>query len=74
MNKKEILAVHEQDLEKILKRLGLFDEFENKKLKCSVCNKILTKENFGCVYPEREKIKACCSDLECLDRVKEITQ
>lgn len=72
MNKKEILAFHEQNLEEILSKLELLEEFKNKKLKCSICNKIITKGNFGCIYPENDKIKVCCSDLKCLNAVKKL--
>jgi hypothetical protein len=70
MNKKEILAFHEQNLEEILKKLELLEEFKNKKLKCSICNKVITKENLGCIYSENGKIKVCCSDLKCLNAIK----
>lgn len=72
MNKKEILAFHEKNLEEILDKLGLLEEFKSKKLKCSICNKVITKENFGCIYPENGKVKVCCSDLKCLNAVKKL--
>jgi len=67
---KEILAFHEQNLEEVLQRLELFDDFRNRKLRCSVCNRILTKENFGCIYPEDNDIKVCCSNLKCLNEIR----
>jgi uncharacterized protein with PIN domain len=70
MNKKEILAFHEHNLEEVLERLGLLEEFKNKKLRCSICNRIITKENLGGIYPENGKIKVCCSDLKCLNKIK----
>jgi len=68
--KKEILAFHEQNLEEVLQKLELFDDFRDKKLKCSVCNRILTKENFGCIYPQNNNIKVCCSNLRCLSEIR----
>lgn len=70
MNKKEILAFHEQDLEEILNKMELLERFKNKKLKCSICKKVITKENLGCIYPENNNVKVCCSDLKCLNEVK----
>jgi hypothetical protein len=70
MDKREILAFHEQNLEEFLEKLELLEAFKNKKLKCSICDKVITKENLGCIYPENGKIKVCCSDLKCLNAVK----
>jgi len=68
--KKEVLAFHEQNLEEVLQRLELLDSFRNGKLRCSVCNRVLTKENFGCIYPEDNDIKVCCSNLKCLNEIR----
>jgi len=73
MDKKEILTFHEQNLEEILSKLELLDRFKNRELRCSICNKIITKENFGCIYPENDGIKVCCSDLKCLNAVKKLS-
>ncbi len=70
MSKKELFAFHEQNLEEILKNLDLLEDFKNRKLKCSICGKIITKGNLGCIYPEKGKIKVCCADLKCLAVVK----
>jgi hypothetical protein len=67
--KKEILAIHEHDLEYFLNKLELLDEFNSAKLKCSMCGTIIVKENFGCIYPERGDIKFCCSKLDCLNKI-----
>lgn len=71
MKKKEITAIHEQDLEIILKKLSLLDDFNSKRLKCNFCKRIITKDNFGCIYPENNQIKFCCSDLVCYKKIIE---
>jgi len=61
---------HEKELEEILEKLDLLEKMKNREIKCSVCNTIISKENFGCIYLSKEgDIKVACSNPECLERV-----
>lgn len=68
-DKKEIGAVHRHDLEILLQHLKLLDNFRAGKIKCQFCNEVLRDDNFGAIYPERNKILFSCSKLECLTKV-----
>jgi len=70
--KKEILAFHQQDMEKILKNLGLWEDLISGKLRCNICNVEIDKNNLACIYPLDEEIKICCSNLNCLNRVRNL--
>ena len=63
-------AFHERDLEKILNKFALLEKMKNNALKCNICNTLITKENFGCIYLSKEnKIDISCSNPECLEKV-----
>jgi hypothetical protein len=62
---KRILAVHEKDLDTFLESLGLLEALEKHELRCSLCDSIITRENFLCAYPENGKIQVCCNAVEC---------
>ena len=53
MQKMEIKAVHEDDLEKFLERLRLLDKIKNGEIHCAICGDVVTLDNFLCVYPEK---------------------
>jgi hypothetical protein len=62
---KKILAVHEKDIDAFFESLGLLEALKKQELRCSICNSVITKENFLCVYPENGEIKVCCIAAEC---------
>jgi hypothetical protein len=69
MKKYKINAVHEDDLDTFFDGLGLLNDLNNNKIKCSTCNCTVTKENFGCIYPYKNDIKLCCDKLDCYSKI-----
>lgn len=63
--KEEICAVHERDLERFLKSLGLLEALEKGEIKCDVCSCQVTKKNIGFIYPFEGKIRVCCDKPDC---------
>lgn len=63
--KVKIRAIHDDDLNFFLKKIGLFEKIKNSQLKCVFCDCVLTLENFGGVYKENGKIKPFCQKTEC---------
>jgi hypothetical protein len=63
--KHEIRAVHENNLEEMLKELGILDDMREGRIKCKFCGKKVTLENLGCLYPESDDISVCCNDSKC---------
>ena len=71
MSKKEILAVHKQKLEELLTKLGLWESLVGGELKCCICGVCLSMENIGFIIPSGEEILLCCSNAECIFKIKE---
>ena len=72
MRRRDIKAVHEQDLDLFLRSLGLLDDFLKGKLRCHFCNDFIDRENFRCVFPLGEQIRICCSKLDCFQKVARV--
>lgn len=70
MEEKKINAVMDEGFEKLLKKVGIFDQFENGYFRCNFCEKVMTKENVGIILPLREENKVklvfYCDDILCL--------
>lgn len=69
MRKHVIRAVHEQDLEELLKSLGLSELMAKGELKCGICGSIVNLENLLCIYPSSDEVKVCCKNQECYKSV-----
>jgi len=70
VNKESIKAIHDQDLEMLLERLGILPKFKNGKLKCKFCKATITSENLHSLFPQSGDIKLVCDRVEC---VKELS-
>lgn len=65
MKEEIIKAVHDQDLEKLLNKLGLLEKFQQGLLKCGFCNNVVTFNNLQGIYKEGEEIKMICDKPLC---------
>ncbi len=61
-----VKAIHDSDLEKVLKKLGLYERLIRGELKCAICGRPLTLENLGGLYRENGEVKLVCNRIECL--------
>ena len=61
-----IKAVHDVDLERVLRRLGLYEKLAREELGCAVCGRPLSLENLGGIYKENGEVKLVCNRIECL--------
>ena len=59
-----IKAVHDVDLERVLKRLGLYEKLARGELRCAVCGRPLSLENLGGIYKEDGEVKLLCNRIE----------
>ena len=50
--KREIEAIHEDDLDAVLDRFGLSADIDAGRFLCSICGDAVTRDNLGCLYPE----------------------
>lgn len=68
--KPEILAVHKQKLEEFLRELELWESPLGGELTCIVCGTTITMDNIGFIIPSGEDIVFCCSNPECIYRLR----
>jgi len=66
VEKKRLKAVHDFDLEKLLKTLRIFDDIQNKKKKCKFCKGIITPRKIYAIFPESCDIKIVCDEKDCI--------
>jgi len=67
-------AVHDVDLVKVLKRLGIYSGVIEGRYRCFVCGRKITFENLGGLFKSRDgKINLVCNDIKCLFVAAEIT-
>jgi len=70
--KKNILAVHDQDLEKILEGLGILDKFKRGELKCNFCKSRITFDNLHSFFPQSGDIKLVCDSSNCFRKLSKL--
>ena len=69
-----IRAIHDTDLVKVLKKLGLYEGVVEGRYKCFVCGRKITLENIGGLFKSRDgKINFECNNMRCLMIAAEIT-
>ncbi len=59
-------AVHEDDLDILLKNMGILDDFEKGVYKCLICEKQITRYNLGGIHVKDDKIVFLCDSLSCV--------
>jgi len=62
-----ITAVHERELERVLKRLGLLKKVERGEIRCPFCGRILTVNSIGAIAP-LDGVKLVCDNPKCIYR------
>ena len=66
MEQHKIKAVHDNDLAKFLKDLGLYSKFEAGIIKCTFCENTITEDNLHSIFPESGDVKLCCDTPDCI--------
>ena len=61
----EINCVHDDDLEKLLKSLGVYDDVISERYNCLFCQKTITIDNLDSIVPHEGKIQFTCDKDEC---------
>lgn len=67
--KKDLEAVHKQDIKALLENWGLFADFVAGKIKCRFCGDVMSEHNFGAIFPEDKQVLFVCSKLDCLAKL-----
>jgi hypothetical protein len=70
--REKVLAVHDQDLEKVLEGLGILHKFKRGELKCKFCDRIITLENLHSIFPQSGDIKLVCDSYRCIRELSKL--
>lgn len=72
MDKKiEVPAIHDKDLQQVLKDLGLLEELQEGKLCCINCSKHITWDNLFALKVIENKLVLFCDESGCVDNSTE---
>jgi len=66
MTGESIRAVHDDDLDAVLDRLGLGRHLRAGELKCKICGAIVTRETLQALFPDSGTIKVLCNNVSCM--------
>lgn len=65
MKNKEMRAVHDDDLESLLKSLNVYNDVVTGKFKCLFCQNKITIENIDAIVPYNNSVQFTCDNPEC---------
>jgi len=63
---KEISAIHERDLDKLLQRIGAKEKIDAGEVYCKYCKETVTNENLYSILPESGGINFVCDKPVCI--------
>ena len=58
----DLLVFHEKETEALLRRLGLLEQVISGQIKCIVCGKTITLENFGAIFDKKFMTQGSLTD------------
>ncbi len=64
-DKRELKAIHTSDMSELLKKFSQYDDFENGRISCNICNVIISKENIGSIKLLGGKLIFTCNKSSC---------
>jgi hypothetical protein len=71
---KVIEAIHEDNLEDFLQKLGLLEDLRSGQLHCSSCNRVVDMNSIQCVFTHEGKIGFCCENQLCYEKMIEVRE
>lgn len=66
MPKSVVKAVHDDDLEAVLRSLSVYGDFVHGRLKCFFCASTITWDNLHSLFPDSGSVKFSCSQPICV--------
>ncbi len=69
--KEQLNTVHERDLENLLKRLGVDEDFNDDTFRCKFCKGFVNKKNIHSVLPESGTVSFICDKHDCISALLE---
>lgn len=67
-NYRKVQVVHSLEVDTLFKKLGLNEEFINKKLKCECCEDIIQSNNFKLAAKINNKLVFVCDKGSCYEK------
>ena len=69
-----VVAVHDLDLERALKRLGIYEKISEGAINCMICDEPITMESLGALIKINGKIRVICDKPACLSIAMKIAR
>jgi hypothetical protein len=69
--KADMQILHKRRLDDFLTELGILDAFNSGTLVCKLCERTITRENLGYIFPYQGEIVLCCDDAKCIYKMQE---
>lgn len=63
---KQLNAVYEKDLDNLLRKMGIKEDFDAGKIKCKFCKETISKENLHSILPQASAFNLICDKPECV--------
>lgn len=67
MDKHRMSAVHDRDLDALLHELGVRSKLRAGRLRCAICDSVVTSENIGALFYDSGQVRVLCNGIGCLD-------
>lgn len=67
-----VKLVHDDDLERYLRGLGIYDAITSRNARCAYCGEIIDLDNVVAIVPVRGVPKVVCSKARCVDHLRSI--
>lgn len=68
--KRETLrAVYDDDLDGLLKVLGVYPDYAGGRLRCALCGTTITPHNLYAVFPDSGYVKVACTSPDCIGQL-----
>jgi hypothetical protein len=64
--KETLAAVHDEDLEELLRGLDVLHDFTAGKMRCKFCDDVITEANLNAIFPDSGAVKVSCDRPPCV--------
>lgn len=72
MSDNTIKAVLDEDFEKLLKSLNVYDRIVAGEERCCICGNAVTLNSIAAIFPYQQKVHYCCDNQQCIIKLKEM--
>lgn len=66
MKTASLRAIHDDDLDMLLERLGLTHDLRAGKLTCKICSEPVTRETLQGIFPDSGALRVVCNKPSCV--------